>query len=129
MTSAFKREHTFEKRKSEAARIRSKYPDRVPVICEKDERSDIEPIDKIKYLVPQDLTVGQFVYVVRKRIKLSPEKAIFIFINNVLPPTAALMSQIYDEQKDEDGFLYVQYSGENTFGGFELIEDDDVLTN
>ena len=26
------------------------------------------------------------------------------------------MSAIYDEKKDEDGFLYVTYSGENTFG-------------
>jgi GABA(A) receptor-associated protein len=59
------------------------------VICEKADRSDIPDIDKKKYLVPADLTVGQFVYVIRKRIKLSPEKAIFIFINNVLPPTGA----------------------------------------
>jgi GABA(A) receptor-associated protein len=28
----------------------------------------------------------------------------------------AIMSTIYDEKKDEDGFLYVTYSGENTFG-------------
>ena len=70
----------------------------------------------------QDLTVGQFVYVIRKRIKLSPEKAIFIFVNNVLPPTAALMSSIYDEHKDDDGFLYIAYSGENTFGGDEDVE-------
>uniref|UniRef100_R7W7V0 Autophagy-related protein n=1 Tax=Aegilops tauschii TaxID=37682 RepID=R7W7V0_AEGTA len=69
-----------------------------------------------RYLVPADLTVGQFVYVVRKRIKLSAEKAIFIFVKNTLPPTAALMSAIYEENKDEDGFLYMTYSGENTFG-------------
>ncbi|KAL2573481.1 hypothetical protein AAZV13_17G129300 [Glycine max] len=69
-----------------------------------------------RYLVPADLTVGQFVYVIRKRIKLSAEKAIFIFVDNVLPPTGAIMSSIYDEKKDEDGFLYVTYSGENTFG-------------
>jgi GABA(A) receptor-associated protein len=43
--------------------------------------------------------VGQFVYVIRKRIKLAPEKAIFIFVNEVLPPTAALMSAIYEEHK------------------------------
>jgi len=97
------------------------------------EKSDIATIDKKKYLVPADLTVGQFVYVIRKRIKLSPEKAIFIFVDEVLPPTAALMSSIYEEHKDEDGFLYItyvyqmsglkplltgdsSYSGENTFG-------------
>ena len=113
---SFRNEHDLEKRASEAQRIRQKYPDRIPVICERDERSDIPDIDKKKYLVPQDLTVGQFVYVIRKRIKLSPEKAIFIFINNVLPPTAALMSSIYEREKDKDGFLYITYSGENTFG-------------
>ncbi|MCP8717389.1 MAG: hypothetical protein M5E90_08200 [Asgard group archaeon] len=67
-------------------------------------------------MVPVDLTVGQFVYVIRKRIKLPSEKAIFIFVNDILPPTAALISTIYEEHKDEDGFLYVLYSGENTFG-------------
>ncbi len=69
-----------------------------------------------RYLVPSDLTVGQFVYVVRKRISLPPEKAIFVFVKNSLPPTAALMSSIYEKNKDTDGFLYVTYSGENTFG-------------
>ncbi|KAI4338478.1 hypothetical protein MLD38_023533 [Melastoma candidum] len=112
----FKQEHDLEKRRAEAARIREKYPDRIPVIVEKAETSDIPNIDKKKYLVPADLTVGQFVYVIRKRIKLSAEKAIFIFVDNVLPPTGAIMSTIYEEKKDEDGFLYVTYSGENTFG-------------
>jgi len=35
-----------EKRQSEADRIREKYPDRIPVIVEKAERSDIPDIDK-----------------------------------------------------------------------------------
>ncbi|KAJ2493230.1 Autophagy- protein 8 [Coemansia sp. RSA 2050] len=116
MKSKFQAEHTPEKRKAESDRIRQKYPDRIPVICEKVEKSDIQTIDKKKYLVPSDLTVGQFVYVIRKRIKLSPEKAIFIFVNEILPPTAALMSTVYEEHKDSDGFLYITYSGENTFG-------------
>ncbi|EEB07327.1 autophagy associated protein Atg8 [Schizosaccharomyces japonicus yFS275] len=116
MRSQFKDDYSFEKRKTEAQRIREKYPDRIPVICEKVDKSDIATIDKKKYLVPADLTVGQFVYVIRKRIKLSPEKAIFIFVDEVLPPTAALMSTIYDEHKSDDGFLYITYSGENTFG-------------
>lgn len=110
----------IEKRKAEATRITQRFNDRLPVICEKAENSDIQEIDKRKYLVPGDLSVGQFVYVIRKRIKLPSEKAIFIFINDILPPTAALMSTIYEEHKDEDGFLYVLYSGENTFGETEM---------
>ena len=82
-----------------------RYPDRIPVICEKEPRSDIPPVDKRKYLIPMDLTVGQFVYVIRKRISIPPEKAIFIFVDNTLPPTAALMSTVYEQHKDEDGFM------------------------
>jgi len=113
---SFKSQHPLEKRKAEAARIRAKYPDRIPVISEKSDKSSIADIDKKKYLVPSDLTMGQFVYVIRKRIKLSPEQAIFVFVNNTLPPASALMAQIYKDNKDEDGFLYVTYSGESTFG-------------
>ncbi|KAL0668038.1 hypothetical protein Bca4012_030742 [Brassica carinata] len=121
---SFKSEHLLERRQIEASRIRDKYPDRVPVIVEKAERSDVPNIDKkksvvyfcLRFLVPADLTVGQFLYVVRKRIKLSAEKAIFVFVKNTLPQTAAMMSAVSDENKDEDGFLYMTYSGENTFG-------------
>ncbi|ODV86233.1 hypothetical protein CANARDRAFT_27483 [[Candida] arabinofermentans NRRL YB-2248] len=123
MRSQFKDEHPFEKRKAESHRIRTKFHDRVPVICEKVEESDIAEIDKRKYLVPSDLTVGQFVWVIRKRIMLRPEKAIFIFVNDILPPTASLMSTIYDQYKDKDGFLYILYSGENTFGDLEGVEE------
>jgi len=112
----FKQEHTFEKRKEVADKIRSKYPDRIPVIVEKVEKSNAPEIDKKKYLVPSDITVGKFVYEIRKHMKLGPEQAIFIFINGTLPPTASLMSDLYERNKDTDGFVYVQYSGENTFG-------------
>jgi len=66
--------------------------------------------------VPNDLTVGQFIYVIRKRIKLSPEQAIYIFVDNTLPPTSEQMSSIYAKHKNEDGFLYILISGDNSFG-------------
>ena len=116
MSDSFKNTHDFNKRKLESSRIMLKYPDRIPIIVEKHNNSDIPQIDKKKYLVPNELTVGQFVYVIRKRIKLTADKAIFIFVNNNLPSTGSLMSQIYKEGKDMDGFLYVTYSSENTFG-------------
>ncbi|KAI3830985.1 hypothetical protein MKW92_011673 [Papaver armeniacum] len=56
---SFKLEHPLERRQAEAARIREKYPDRIPT---------------------------------------------------------GMMYAIYKENKDEDGFLYMTYSGENTFG-------------
>lgn len=115
--TAFHKAHSFEKRKNEAERILKKYPDRVPVIVQRVENNDAIPdVDKKKYLVPSDLSLGQFIYVIRRRIKLTPEQAIYVFINNTMPPTASVMSQIYQEHKDVDGFLYMKISGESTFG-------------
>ena len=117
MAKHFKDDHSFEKRIDEARKILKKHVDRIPVICELAANRNIPEIDRKKYLVPQELTVGQFVYVIRKRIRMPPEKAIFIFVNGKLPSTgAALMSQVYKDYKDSDGFLYITYSGENTFG-------------
>ena len=54
------------------------------VICEKAAHSDISDIDKRKYLVPADLTVGQFIIVIRKRIKLESEKVTYTQYQNPL---------------------------------------------
>lgn len=114
----FTSQHTFAARLKESRRIMSEYPDRLPVICERSENnsSDIPKIDKIKYLAPLDLTISQFLHVIRNKIKLSAEKAIFLFVDGTIPPGSAFISQIYSQHKNSDGFLYFTYSGENVFG-------------
>jgi len=77
MKFQYKEEHPFEKRRTEGEKIRKKYPDRVPVIVEKAPKARIGDLDKKKYLVPSDLTVGQFYFLIRKRIHLRPEDALF----------------------------------------------------
>ena len=101
---------------SESQRLRAKYPERIPVIVGRASGCKLNNIDKNKFLVPGDLTVGQFITIIRKRIKMDKDKAIFISINNILPPTAFRMITIYDEMKHGDGFLYIYYNGESVFG-------------
>jgi GABA(A) receptor-associated protein len=112
----FKENNPYNKRIYESGKIMMKYPERTPCIIEKKEGSDIPSVDKNKYLVPSDLTMGQLLYVIRKRIQLSPEKAIFVLVGDKIPCSTSSVSQVYGENKDEDGFLYIVYSGENTFG-------------
>ncbi|XP_053067045.1 gamma-aminobutyric acid receptor-associated protein-like 2 isoform X1 [Acinonyx jubatus] len=81
----FKEDHSLEHRCVESAKIRAKYPDRVPVIVEKVSGSQIVDIDKRKYLVPSDITVAQFMWIIRKRIQLPSEKAIFLFVDKTVP--------------------------------------------
>jgi GABA(A) receptor-associated protein len=123
----FQKNHSFEKRKGESKRVLDKYPNSIPVICEVSESSEYSILlDKCKYLVPKDLTVGQFLFIVRKRLKqntgthitkLQPDVGLYLFTEqNVLPPTAYLISQIYQENKNKDGFLYLTISLDSTFG-------------
>ena len=115
----FKSQSTEAERKEEADRILEKYPDRLPVIVELDpnnKSTDLPEVDKKKYLVPRDLTCGQFMYVIRKRLQLDAETAIFLFVNGNVPSTASLITSIYDEHKDTDGYLYMTYGSEHVFG-------------
>jgi GABA(A) receptor-associated protein len=114
--SKFKSEYTFQQRRSESDRVTHKYPDRIPIICEKGKSTELEEIDKNKYLVPCDLTCGQFIYVIRKRLHLPAEKAIFIMINGIIPSQPEHLMTIYNKYKHDDGFLYINYMSENVFG-------------
>lgn len=122
--SSYKSRNSFEQRSAEAFKIRQNFPGRVPVILEKTRngKHSLPDIEKNKFLVPGDLTVGQFIYVVRKRMALPPELALFLFINNSLPPSGAILRELYATHGDPDGFLYIEYSGESTFGTSAQIE-------
>ncbi|KAH0453491.1 hypothetical protein IEQ34_017815 [Dendrobium chrysotoxum] len=80
-----------------------------------EEQKIVKEFLKIQKQMKENLKVGQFVYAIHKRIKFSAENAIFIFVDNMLPSTGSIMLKIYEENKDEDGFL-CSYNGENTFG-------------
>jgi GABA(A) receptor-associated protein len=97
--------------------ILEKYPDRVPLIIQpsKNDR-DSFPIDKSKYITPRDLSLMQLQQIIRKRVHFPAEKALFMFINNKIYPITSLVGAIYDTNKDADGFLYVTYCQESTFG-------------
>jgi len=116
MENKFKLKSTFEKRKQESDNIKKKYPDRIPIIVQKHAKSTLNEVDKCKYLVPKDMTMGQFLFVVRKRVNLGPEQALFITVNSTLVSSVKTIGDIYCDLSDEDGFLYVIYTNENTFG-------------
>lgn len=100
-----------------AGRLLKKYPDKVPVIFLPS--SNAPSIDKRKFLIPRDLLISQLNYIVRQKIELSPEKALFLHFGNkgnIMPNANMLLSEAYELYKEKDGILYSTYSLENTFG-------------
>jgi GABA(A) receptor-associated protein len=116
--SRFKQQYTFEQRHAESNRISRKHPDRVPIICEKSKSNshDLPEVAKIKYLVPRELTVCQFNFFIRQRLRLASDESLFLFINKNVISATCIIGEIYEFEKDEDGFMYVEYAKEQTFG-------------
>jgi GABA(A) receptor-associated protein len=113
----FKNKYSLKYRVDECNKILKKYGDRVPIICEKDNRISGFDLDKKKYLVSKNLLFGQFIYIIRQRLNLNDNTALFLIINNaIIPSNTSYLGTIYDEFKDMDGYLYIKYSFENVFG-------------
>jgi len=95
--------------------IKKKFPNKIPIII--DRATNYTPIiDKNKYLVDFDTTISQLSFLIRKRINLSPDQALFMFVNNSVLNGSSLIGDIYSDHKQSNGFLYIMYSIENTFG-------------
>ncbi len=118
MNFKFKEQYSDIKRRADINKIREKYPDRIPIICEKDKKSIITDLDKYRYLVKSDLTASQFSFVIRKRLGLNKSLALFLLVNgkhSIQGETT--LGEIYEKYGDpDDGFLYILYSAEIIYG-------------
>lgn len=108
-----------ESRQEIVANILYKYPDRVPVLVGQGVLKNTPSISKNKYIVPADITFAKFIAEIRKNMvgSLDKKASLFYFLdNNILVPSNAMMSDLYRRYKSDDGFLYITYAAENTFG-------------
>ena len=113
----YDKEHTFDNRLAETKNALEKYPTRVPILVKMRKGSGTFHIEKCKFLVPEELTVAQFLMIIRKRIaKLESNQAIWMFCNGIIPPTTESVGSLYNRCKSKDGFLRIVCSEENVFG-------------
>jgi GABA(A) receptor-associated protein len=105
----------LDTRKKKAIEILAKYPGRVPVIVDVNDSNTLA-INKNKYIVPANLGLAHFIVELRKKINIDSSKSIFILINNKLMSSNDILSDIYDKNKELDGFLYMIVTVENVFG-------------
>lgn len=85
------------------------------VIIEKYSKSKVDVLERNKFLIPSDMTIGQLHLLLRKR-RLDPKVGFWFFVKDLIPSASMTMGQLYQENKDDDGFLYIAYSDENVFG-------------
>ena len=103
----------LENRISASNKIINKFYNRVPIIVD----SKII-LDKNKFIVPRDMIIAQFMYILRKKLDVNPGEAIFLLCRNNIVMTSDSINTIYERYKEEDGFLYLIITKENTFGNY-----------
>lgn len=108
----------LSKRKMDAEKVLTKYPTYIPVIIDScDELSRI--MAKKKYLVPKNSNCSELLVTIRKNLqnKITSNRAIFVFCNNILIMPYDPINNLYEKYKDrEDNYLYLYLAYENTFG-------------
>jgi hypothetical protein len=96
-----------------------KYPDRIPVIIEK---CNFLNLTNNKYLLPKQMYVSYFLSIIRTKMNktFDSKKAIFTFVKSgnsyFLINLNENIENIYNQYKEPDGFLYIKFGIENTFG-------------
>ncbi|GLG93250.1 Microtubule-associated proteins 1A/1B light chain 3A [Gryllus bimaculatus] len=78
---------------------------------------NLPTLDKRKFLVPQEITMSQFVTIIRNRMKLGSTQAFYLLVRNrSMISLSRTLAEVYSEYRDEDGFLYVTYASQEVFG-------------
>ena len=109
------REKPLASRRHMADLILKKHAPRCPFIVDRFRSSDPDMAHH-KFLVEPDMLCSQFMYVLRSHVKLEPHQGLFVFCNDTPLNMNLTIGQLYRASVDPDGFMYLTYCLENTFG-------------
>lgn len=113
------RQKSLTDRKILASAVREKYRDRIPVFVDRASKRDPQS-KKCKFIIESTTTFGALIAVIRKQLIIPSGSGLFVYtLNHQLIPGSSLIVTVYNDYKSEDGFLYVLYTLENTFGSSE----------
>ena len=90
MEFKYQKAKNLQERKAEYQNVIKSNPGKIAIICEKSPNSRIADIEKSKFLVSEDINVSQFSFMIRKKLKMDKEEALFFLVNGKKSLTGVL---------------------------------------
>ena len=117
MEFEYKKQESEIKRKEQSSLLLENYPQKCPIVLEKDPSCKLLELTKKRYLLDKKSTVNQFMDLIRRKTTLQEGEALFLHVKGRYSISGeTTIEQIYKSYKDKDGFLYISYTNELIFG-------------
>nr|XP_012606595.1 microtubule-associated proteins 1A/1B light chain 3C-like [Microcebus murinus] len=119
----FTQRKSLATRQEEVAGTQARFPNKIPVIVERYPREKFLPLlNKTKFLVSQELTMTQFLSIIRSHVVPRATEAFCLLVNNKnLLNINVTMAETYKDWKDKDGFMCMTYASQETSEGMLLL--------
>ncbi len=116
---SYRESTSFNQRKNKSLLLLERFEGRVPIILEKSNKDSVLPFPtKYKYIISLDMTIANVLNILKKNLNINETISIYLMCkdHNIMLSGSQSIEYIYNNYKNEDGFLYLTYCSENVFG-------------
>ena len=125
----YSQQHSLQKRIEHSTFISAKFPERVPLIVQPKPHSSSTWLKNSKILAPKTSTIGALLCHVRETIPLDAQCGLYYMVDTSKKEISPFLNQqyqiiggndlvghLYTQFVKPDGFCYIYYAAESTFG-------------
>lgn len=67
--------------------------------------------------MPKSFTIGEVLATIRNKLHITPQQGIVLLADGkYILKNGSILAEVYEQHRDEDGFLYLIYTDENIYG-------------